>query len=362
MQPTRYALLDRPRPLYGSLNHPYKPCEWGASRLRDGCPRSGRRREGREASLDLIEGHLTSVNWESQYRRGSHGGFLLKNWFFPADWNGVSDQNPEKFVLKIQPFEKGGYEATIRLLNLEKIGRAIERDSPGGKREVPEELSVENLEKAAQRAKRKMRLMVKNMGADHLLTLTKREAEGSDYATAEEWAEYWDKFRRMMVRVIGDFPYVAILEKHKKGNYHLHVAWCGRINLGNVRRIWHAALGGGKGCGNIDHQKIKVKSGGDRSARIARYITKYVSKHFETEPRFNKKRYWASRQTLEEARRYILNADTLDQAIVKMHNMLGLDLAKFLLTERKGDFFMFPDGSGLWLNYIHDIHGVPPPF
>ena len=49
-----------------------------------------------------------------------------------------------------------------------------------------------------------------------------------------------------------EFPYVAILEKHEKGNYHLHVAWCGRVNVGIVRKMWLAALGGGKGCGNID--------------------------------------------------------------------------------------------------------------
>lgn len=89
-------------------------------------------------------------------------------------------------------------------------------------------------------------------------------------------------------RMIGEFPYVAILEKHRKGNYHLHVAWCGRVNVGIVRKMWLAALGGGKGCGNIDARKIKVPAGGDRAARIARYISKYVSKHFEDDPRFNK--------------------------------------------------------------------------
>lgn len=80
---------------------------------------------------------------------------------------------------------------------------------------------------------------------------------------------------------------------------------------------------GGKGCGNIDAKKIKVPAGGDRAARIARYISKYVSKRFEDEPRFNKKRYWASRQSMEEARRYVLNADTLDGASREVEQMLG---------------------------------------
>jgi hypothetical protein len=321
---------------------------------------------GREAPLDLIEGHLTSESADPQYRRGSHGGALLKNWFFPESWNGISEENPERFVLKIQPFAKGGYEASVRLLDLEKIGNAIVRGGRCGKREIPAEMSVENQQKAAARAKRNMRLKVKNMMADHLVTLTKREAEGQVYWTPEQWAVAWDKFRRLMTKVIGDFPYVAILEKHEKGNYHLHVAWCGRVNVGLCRKMWLASLGGGKGCGNIDAKHIKVRSGGDRAARIARYISKYVSKHFTDDPRYNKKRYWASRQTLEDARRYVLSADTLDKAFFQMADMLGIDLAKFVKLHSQNacleDIFFFPDGSGVWLNYVPDIHGTDPPF
>jgi hypothetical protein len=321
---------------------------------------------GREAPLDLIEEHLTSVNDETQYRRGMHGGVLLKNWFFPESWTGLSEGKPDRFVLKIQPFAKGGYEASVRLLDLEKIGNAIVNGGRRGKREVPDVMSVENQQKAASRAKRNMRLKVKNMMADHLVTFTKREAEGQVYWVPEQWAQAWDKFRRLMVRVIGDFPYVAILEKHEKGNYHLHVAWCGRVNVGLCRKMWLAALGGGKGCGNIDARHIKVKSGGDRAARIARYISKYVSKHFENDSRYNKKRYWASRQTLEEARRYVLSADTVDKALFQMVEMLGIDLAKFVKLHAQRacleDIFFFPDGSGLWLNYVPDVHGSDPPF
>lgn len=60
---------------------------------------------------------------------------------------------------------------------------------------------------------------------------------------------------------------MAIPEKAQERNFHLHVAWCGRVNVGIVRKMWLAALGGGKGCGNIDAKKIKVPAGGDRAAR-----------------------------------------------------------------------------------------------
>ena len=235
-----------------------------------------------------------------------------------------------------------------------------------GKREKPDEVSIENQMKAAARAKRRMRYLVKNMQADHLVTFTKREAEGSEYWTPEQWVACWDRFRRLAVRLMGEFPYVAILEKHQKGNYHLHVAWCGRVNVGLVRKMWLAALGGGKGCGNIDAKHIKVSYGGDRASRIARYISKYVAKHFDSEPRYNKKRYWASRQTLEEARRYVLNADTLDAAFKRTCEMFGVDLAKYSVMTKTGlrtrEMFSFPDGSGIWFAHIPELHGTDPPF
>ena len=321
---------------------------------------------GREAPLDLIEEHLTEQNNKTLYRQAIHGGGLLKNWYVPEDWKGADEVNPN-YVVKIQSFAKGGYEATVRQVDLVKIGNAITNTDRKGTRKAPDEISVENQIKAASRAKRQMRYKVRNMQADHLHTLTRRESDPSTFWNPDQWAVAWDKYRRLMTRIIGDFPYVAILEKHKKGNYHLHVAWCGRVNVNLARKMWLSAIGGGKGSGNIDAKKIKVQSGGDRASRIARYISKYVGKHFEDSPRYNKKRYWSSRQTLDEARRYVLTADTLDGAIEQMRQMMGLDFSKFLvMCPRRGlihqNMFLFPDGSGFWLSYIPELHASDPPF
>ena len=339
---------------------------WGDCAPCGGAVRSAAPRGGREAPLDLIEGHLTYDVADSPYRPGMQAGVLLKKWLFPVDWQGVKE-GQNNYVLKIQPFAKGGYESSIRSLDIEKIGQAFEFGGKRGTRERPETVSIENLARSASRAKTKMRLLVKNMMADHLVTFTRRETEEIGFWTPEQWAKAWDKFRRLLVRVIGDFPYVAILEKHKKGNYHLHVAWCGRVNVGIVRKMWLAALGGEAGSGNIDAKKIKVPAGGDRAARIARYISKYVSKHFEDEPRFNAKRYWASRQTLEECRRYVLQADTLDDALKEAQGILGIDFFKRLFLKNgritAEDFFIFPDGMGFWWAHVPDLHETDtPPF
>jgi hypothetical protein len=366
VQPTKYPLEPSVVPsgcLSAGLCSSVDEGALGA--LCGGAVRSAAPRAGREAPLDLIEEHLTYDSLNSEYRQGVHGGHLIKNWYFPDDWRGALSS--ETYVLKIQSFAKGGYEATVRSVDLERIGDAIVNGGKRGKREAPDVVSYENQQKAASRSKRKMRHLVKNMMADHLVTFTKRESDSSSFWGAEQWSKAWDKFRRHLTRYLGEFPYVAILEKHEKGNYHLHVAWCGRVNVGLVRKMWLAALGGGKGCGNIDAKHIKVPSGGDRAARIARYISKYVGKHFDADPRYNKKRYWSSRQTLEEARRYVLKADTLDGAIEQMRRMLGLDFSKFTrLSPNRGlvtdNLFAFPDGSGLWLGYVPELHGSDPPF
>lgn len=339
-------------------------CPPGSTERSDDAP------DGGVAPLDLIEEHLTDKCGESEYRRATQCGRLLENWMVPAEWDGVSSDNPQPFVAKVQPFVSGGYELTVRRIDVEKIGRAMEPARRRGKRVAPDEIDPANAASSAQRSKTKVRLLVKNMAATHLVTFTRREGDGGGWWDESQWAAAWDKFKRTLTRAIGEFPYVAILEKHQKGNYHLHVAWCGRVNVKLVRRIW-LAITGGKGSGNIDAKLIRVPMGGDRSARIARYISKYVSKGFEQHSRFNKKRYWASRQTLEEARRYVLAAASVDGVVKEVQRLFGLRLGDFfeLCVNRKGlvvpcsnHFYGFPGGGGFWLNYIPELHGGAPPF
>jgi hypothetical protein len=347
------------------------------------------RHSGREAALDLIEEHLTDSIFHAGYRPGEHLGRLQTNWNFPSEWTGPTDSG-YSYVLKVQSFALGGYEASVRSLNIPKIGASSDSVRPTGKREAPEILSAESIMKGAARGKRRVRHLCRNMMATHLLTLSKREGpnttlwgldrweswnNGGRYEwerlngafwTPEEWAAAWDRLRRLLVRVIGQFPYVAILEQHKKGNYHLHVAWVGKINVTLIRKMWLSIVG--QGNGNIDAKYIKVPPGHDRSSRIARYISKYVSKSFEDNPRFNKKRYWASKQSLEEARRYVLRADTLEGAMDEVKRLLGLDYGMFLVPDRATgrmkfeNLFWFPDGTGAWINYLPDLHSPDVPF
>jgi hypothetical protein len=328
---------------------------------------------GREAPLVLIKEHLTEdIELPSEtFALASVGGIERIGWNVPVE--GVSRGCNEfggNFVVKVQPFTAGGYELSCRSLDLEKIGSAMEGLRRHGKRERPEVVDRENILKAAQRAKRRVRHLTRNMGASHLVTFTRRETEATGYATAEQWGAYWDKLRRMIVKVKGEFPYVAVLEKHKKGNYHLHVAWVEapgqKVNLNLVRGCWWAVLGG-RGAGNVDAQYIKVRAGVERADRVAKYISKYTTKHFEEDGRFNKKRYWASRQDMEAVRRYVLNTHTCSESLTAVESIFGVRIADYLRMGRNGPqfdgFFPFPDGSGFWMTYIPEKHGgAPPPF
>lgn len=344
---------------------------------------------GREAALILIEEHLTDSTIHAGFRPIECGnGPLLNGWNVPIEWTGPSEDG--NFVLKVQRFPGGGHESVLRRVDMPKIGRAIMGlNRPCGKRVVPDEPSMDCRAKSAARAKRKSRQLCRNMMASHMLTLTKAEGpetkmwgfdrwaswhdggreewelEKGAFWTEEQWAEAWDHFRRLVVRVIGYFPYVGILEQHRKGNFHLHVAWSGRIPLGITRKIWYSIVGG-RYAGEVNAKEFKVPHGHDRASKIAAYISKYVAKSFLEDSRFNKKRYWASKQTMEEAKRYVLNSLTLDGAKDEVARLLGLDYAKFLVP-KKGEFvfqnlFFFPDGGGLWLNFIPGVHDPDPPF
>lgn len=380
---TKYTPVTCQNQSLGALRAP------GLTRAR-GCP--GR---GAPLSLDLstLNGNIAPAR--ASFRFATVGGEEKQGWNVPVE--GVqlgANQFEENFVLKIQNFEAGGFEMTCRSVDLEKVGRAMAGNRRRGKREAPQVQDPENAMKAAARAKKKVRHLVKNMGATHLVTFNLREGPNTQrwgaqdweswadhgravyegeygaFCTPDGWAALWDRVRRILTKVKGEFPYVAVLEQHKKGNFHLHVAWAElpgkKVNLNLVRGVWNAVLGG-KGRGNVDVQYIKVRDGLDRSARVARYISKYTSKHFDDAGRFNKKRYWSSRQSMAAPRRYVLNCASTADAFRMAAKHFGVDMSDYLRVKEgrliAEDFFNFPNGAGFWLAFIPGVHsGAPPPF
>jgi len=219
-----------------------------------------------------------------------------------------------------------------------------------GKREKGEQ-KENNVASSVKRSKVKIRHLVKSMGCDRMITFTVAEAEGSYYRTIEEWAAMWKKFLRLCVKNGIDFRYVAVMERHKKGNLHMHAAVVGYLRVEIIRKLWLCCTGG-RGTGNVDIAKKRVRRDCtvyERRAGLARYLSKYIVKQIDG-VEFNKKRYWSSRHKLPSAERYILRSDELSDVFFEIAELLGLNP---LAMSQK--VFLFPDGGGLFFSFDEGI-------
>ncbi len=188
-----------------------------------------------------------------------------------------------------------------------------------------------------------------------MLTLTRREKDPAAFWTVQDWASAWDRFSRLCKRMGGSLVYVAVLERHKKGNFHLHAAIAGRINVKHIRKIWLACCGGGKGCGNVDVAMRQGLTVHKRRAGLAKYVSKYVAKQLgQTE--FNKKRYWSSRHKLPDVERYILSADDAKAALFELSVFLSLDYSALAAS-----VFTFKQETCAWFSFDERL-AAPPPF
>lgn len=146
-----------------------------------------------------------------------------------------------------------------------------------------DERRAANLERAAVRAKQRVRHLCKAAGVDTLLTLTYR-ANMTDWATLKRHVK---EFNRRMARIIPGWFYVAAYERQERGAWHVHMA-VHRVprmvehargvkvkSYSVIRAIWRAVVG--DLGGNVDLQASKRMRA---PSRIASYLSKYMTKAF----------------------------------------------------------------------------------
>lgn len=276
------------------------------------------------------------------------------------------------FQATVYGFAAGGFEATVRIVDIQTMSDAAMR--PRGVRKAVEERDERDVVRSVARAKKTLRHAVKQIGCDHLLTLTTRQEKNSPEELNRRWKSWVRSYREFTGEA---FPYVAVPERHpsRPDHWHLHVAVRGGMygkhdyrgvsinRLDLARRLWWRECGG-KGMGNIDIKRIKVGTHADgtpkgplvRAERIARYISKYMTKDLMFAHRPDKKRYWRSEFDLPEARRYWLQSrpsltekDGSDFIIPAAFHELRSRLGQF--DPMRCSFFFFPDGSGFWFSY-----------
>jgi len=157
-----------------------------------------------------------------------------------------------------------------------------------------EERKQANLERAANRAKMRVRHLCKAGGIDTLLTLTYAE-NMTDWETLKR---HMKEFNRRMAKLIPGWFYVAAFERQQRGAWHAHMA-VHRLppvlearngvkvkSFNVIRAVWRAVTG--ELGGNIDVQSRKRNSKRAPS-KIAAYLSKYMTKAFaEGEPWSNR--------------------------------------------------------------------------
>lgn len=211
---------------------------------------------------------------------------------------------------KVVDFGNGHREACVWFHQPDperSLERAIERDMP-----TPDELrEVDregNIKRAVRRAKQQVRYACKSMMVNSLWTLTYKE----NVQDRDLVLRHLDQFRRRVGAVLGEWKYIAVLEKQERGAYHIHLATHAlptRLVRGGVkvkswdvmRSIWHRVVGtvDGKPGGNFDEAKRKRRNGPHSkpirgAGAIASYIAGYVAKDME-ETELNRKRYSVTR-------------------------------------------------------------------
>jgi hypothetical protein len=156
--------------------------------------------------------------------------------------------------------------------------------------ENPEEIEQRNRDRAARRARTRVRRLCKAMGADTLLTLTYRACEADLTRAKADLKE----FNRRMLRELPRFRFVACFELQQRGAWHMHLATAGlptfferRNESGQVyrvksfdvfRAVWRSVTKDRGGNVDLARRKRNSQRG---AAKIAAYIAKYIGKAFE---------------------------------------------------------------------------------
>ncbi|MCE4555006.1 rolling circle replication-associated protein [Roseateles cellulosilyticus] len=276
----------------------------------------------------------------------------------------VTDESMERsraprYRLKVRTFPTGHAEAVVTTEYpdpLKTLDRAIRRDLrhldfkwEGGR--------DENVERAVRRASQDVRLKCKAMGVNSLWTLTFRE----NVTDRQAVLRCFDQFRRRVVKVLGDWRYIAVLERQERGAWHVHLATHAlpsRIVQGDVRvkswdvmrAIWRSAAG--EFGGNFDEAKKQKRwSKGARpiqgAGAIARYIAGYVAKDMH-ESELGQKRYSSSRN-IEVPPAYTAVFDAADETMRALIELayagVGERVASTWFNSNRGVFFIETDDS-----------------
>jgi hypothetical protein len=201
---------------------------------------------------------------------------------------------------RIRQYPHGDLEVTVvrrpPATQLRKVHGRQRADTDQCRRTLIEQ--VEDYARSATRAQSTVRRLIQAACLDHMLTLTYRE----NRIDARQCDADLTRFLRLVRdNLQSDYPYVAVFERQKRGAGHWHLAVAGRQNVSLLRTLWRKVVGEG----NIDVRSWSGRGrSGECSARLAGYLSKYISKDInqrpETPHRYRRSRNIVVQETVEE--------------------------------------------------------------
>ncbi len=212
-----------------------------------------------------------------------------------------------------------------------------------------------NVRRAARRAKQQVRHLCKALAVNSLWTLTYRE----NVTDRDQVLKHLDLFRRRVQEVLGEWKYVAVLEKQERGAWHIHLATHAlpvRLVDGGakvkswdvMRAIWRRVVG--EMGGNFDEAKRRARWGEGRrfkgAGSIASYIGGYVAKEME-DSQLNRKRYSVTKGVeLPRAVRAEWEADADVAGLIELaYAAVGDRITRTFFDRERGVFFIESDDS-----------------
>lgn len=264
-----------------------------------------------------------------------------------------------RYLVKSVDFGNGHRECVVwrEEPNLQRtLERAIERDvNPRAARGESEDREA-SIKASTRRAKQKVRHVCKAMAVNSLWTLTYRE----NVRDRDLCLRHLDEFRRRVVAQLGDWRYLAVLEKQDRGAYHFHLAThalpvylkVGGVKLKSwnvMRAIWRRVVG--DLGGNFDEAKRRGRFSGTakpfRSAgAIASYLAGYVAKDLEA-VELNKRRFMHSKGVeVPPAYRALFDGATpLRELLELAYAAVGDRVTRTWFDADRGVFFVESDDS-----------------
>jgi hypothetical protein len=238
--------------------------------------------------------------------------------------------------------EKRTYSNTPDRINLRNYGKGVAEVSWAFVSALPCNKALRgastnriyNEDRAARRAKSRLRQLILSANLTHLLTLTYREnVTDFDRAAAD-----FNRFIRKMKVQLPIWLYVAVAEQQERGAWHWHLAVRGRQDVELIRKLWREVVGEG----NID---VSAPKGTRKDQRLylVQYLGKYLVKSFTTGQRkLNAHRFRASRQ---------IKVVEFKFSVVPKAGMVLKEVALDQIRECAGSVGFVWDGEGLYAGW-----------